>query len=152
MASFASNMKTLRDYINVPPRNGWKKYDWSGLNATGSISPADLNEQLFEKIVDKMKISTKIKEQIIDQIKDKIVDGVLDAVFGEGTPIGLAVKAGNYTIGALKVITFYGFAAVDQPGMNRYDPDRDMDTYIEYLLWWYGRGDWRYKAPKKEWL
>jgi len=149
MPTLPQNIVILKNYILNPPGGGWHRYDyyqeWKRL---GPYPPQQLCEEVFKLIGEELDLGHQVVDQLVDYAKDKVVDHVIEEIFEDGGALGVVIKVMKFGIYGFKWMSFQGFKCMDPPGVNHYAPDHYTDDYVEYLLWCWKYGDWKYKTPQ----
>jgi hypothetical protein len=148
MSTLAENMVKLREYIANPPGDGWHLYNNWG-DRVRPIPPGELNEKIFEQIADELNLGHQAREYLLEFAKEVGTHLTIEHIFEEGSPLGIAVLIMKFGIWPFKWMAFQGFFAVDPPDFNHFEPDHDTDQYVEYLLWSWKYGVWKYKCFRK---
>lgn len=86
----------------------------------------------------KKKLKDEGAKKIMDKAAKKLgVSGYLNLISGKFPGDGLS----KFTVGYLKLITFESYFTLNQTfNYNQYDPKKDADAYVEYLLFSWARG------------
>lgn len=151
--NLANDLMTLHRYLLAPPAKGWKTSGTFTMTHDNPISAKDLDELIFRKLNYRLGIDKKNPDKLRDWLNDKVAEQakkVGENIIGD-EPFGLVMKVAGLWLDGMKWLTFQGHLSIPPyPNASPYNPDTDPDIYIEFMIYCWRYGEFRYKSPWKE--